>query len=211
MPTATRAPLPERPPLTPAEQLLARSADPNLCAVTFTGDGISDTPVLEWQGDLYEHLPIPARDGLVFGGWYSTPEDAAAFTTAAAHQRRRRRDLHRPPGLAVRVMEDAGGERGGGRPHPDPDVPPVHRGPGGRERLAARQLRVHRRLRRAYEPHRDDRVLPADLDRAERVHRRPPLSAEPLRDHHRRRRRPVAGSIWRCRSSTSTRCWPHRS
>ncbi|KRA26043.1 xylanase [Microbacterium sp. Root61] len=81
-PTVSRTPLPEKPPLTPAEQLLARSADPNLCAVTFTGDGVTDAPVLEWQGALYEHLPIPARDGLVFGGWYSTPEDAAAFTTA---------------------------------------------------------------------------------------------------------------------------------
>jgi hypothetical protein len=67
---------------TPAQELLARTNDPDVCAVTFAGDGISHDPVLETQGTLYAHLPIPTRDGLVFAGWYATPADAAAFTVS---------------------------------------------------------------------------------------------------------------------------------
>ena len=71
------------PPLPTAEQLLLDSGDANACAVSFEGDGIADAPVLEQQGRLYAHLPIPRRDGAVFAGWYRTPEDAAAYTTTA--------------------------------------------------------------------------------------------------------------------------------
>lgn len=73
------APTPEPTPLTPEEQLLAGTADPAACAVSFAGDGIADAPMLQTQGALYAALPIPARDGLVFAGWYATPEDAAAY------------------------------------------------------------------------------------------------------------------------------------
>lgn len=76
-PTLTHKPTP--PPLTPAQQLLASSRDANACAVSFAGDGVADAPMLQMQGALYEGLPIPARDGLVFAGWYTTPDDAAAF------------------------------------------------------------------------------------------------------------------------------------
>lgn len=77
--TSTPAPTPTPTPRTPAEQLLDASTDPNACAVSFAGDGIADQPELETQGSLYQHLPIPQRDGLVFGGWYATPDAAAAF------------------------------------------------------------------------------------------------------------------------------------
>ncbi len=77
--TESAAPTPTPTPLTPEEQLLASSADPAACAVSFAGDGIADAPMLQTQGALYTGLPIPSRDGLVFAGWYATPEDAAAF------------------------------------------------------------------------------------------------------------------------------------
>ncbi len=77
--TPTASPTPSQTPLTPVEQLLNSSADPNACAVSFAGDGIADQPELETQGTLYQHLPIPQRDGLVFAGWYATPDAAAAF------------------------------------------------------------------------------------------------------------------------------------
>lgn len=70
-------PTPE--PLTPAEQLIADANDPNACAVSFTGDAIDIAPVLETQGQPYASLPIPAREGMVFAGWYDTAEDAAAL------------------------------------------------------------------------------------------------------------------------------------
>lgn len=73
------APTPDPTPLTPEEQLLAGTTDPAACAVSFAGDGIADAPMLQTQGALYAALPIPARDGLVFAGWYATPEDAAAY------------------------------------------------------------------------------------------------------------------------------------
>jgi hypothetical protein len=79
-PSATPTPTPT--PLTPEEELLAGTADPSACAVSFTGDGIADAPMLQRQGTLYEGLPIPARDGQVFAGWYATAEDAAAYAVA---------------------------------------------------------------------------------------------------------------------------------
>ena len=69
-------------PLSPVEQLLAGTDDPMACAVTFSGDGIVDAPMLQPQGTLYGGLPIPARDGAAFGGWYATPDAAAAFDPA---------------------------------------------------------------------------------------------------------------------------------
>ncbi|MFC8682184.1 xylanase [Microbacterium ureisolvens] len=72
-------PTPTPTPLTPEEQLLATTTDPAACAVSFTGEGIGDAPMLQAQGALYSGLPIPARDGLVFAGWYATPADAAAL------------------------------------------------------------------------------------------------------------------------------------
>lgn len=70
-------------PLTASEQLLATTEDPNACAVSFTGEGVADVPMLQTQGTLYHDLPIPARDGLVFAGWYATAADAAAFALPA--------------------------------------------------------------------------------------------------------------------------------
>lgn len=78
-PTPRPTPTPTPTPLTPEEQLLATAPDPAACAVSFTGDGITDAPQLQTQGALYAGLPIPARDGLVFAGWYATPADAAAL------------------------------------------------------------------------------------------------------------------------------------
>lgn len=85
---ASPAPAPSRSipssvPRTDAQNLLARDADPAACAVTFAGEGISDSPVIEKQGTLFQHLPSPARPGLVFAGWYGSDADAAAFTTAS--------------------------------------------------------------------------------------------------------------------------------
>jgi len=78
-PTSSPTPTPTPTPLTPEEQLLATSADPAACAVSFAGDGVTDAPQLQTQGALYTGLPIPSRDGLVFAGWYATPADAAAL------------------------------------------------------------------------------------------------------------------------------------
>lgn len=79
-PTSSSTPTPTPSPLTPTEELLASADDPNACAVSFAGDGVADAPMLQTQGALYSGLPIPARDGLVFAGWYSTEADAAAFS-----------------------------------------------------------------------------------------------------------------------------------
>lgn len=70
-------------PLTPAQQLVADAGDPAACAVTFTGDGAPVDPMLQSQNGLYAGLPIPAQEGRVFAGWYSSEADAAAFTVAA--------------------------------------------------------------------------------------------------------------------------------
>ncbi len=82
-PSATPTPTETAAPLTEAERLLASADDPNACAVTFAGDGIDMAVVRQDTGTLYRDLPLPARDGLVFAGWYPTAEDAAAFTDAA--------------------------------------------------------------------------------------------------------------------------------
>jgi hypothetical protein len=76
-PSAT--PSPTATALTAEEQLLATTTDPAACVVSFTGDGVVDAPMLQTQGALYTGLPIPARDGLVFAGWYATPADAASL------------------------------------------------------------------------------------------------------------------------------------
>lgn len=76
-PTAT-------PPPTPSRALLATTDDPDACAVTFAGDGISDAPTLQTQGTLHTDLPIPASEGRVFAGWYATTDGAAAL---AIHDR----------------------------------------------------------------------------------------------------------------------------
>ncbi len=81
--TSAPSPSPTPTPLTPAEALLAETDDPNACAVSFAADGVEVAPQLQTQGVLYNALPIPARDGAVFAGWYATPEDAAAFAVPA--------------------------------------------------------------------------------------------------------------------------------
>lgn len=78
-PSVTPTPTPTPTPLTPSQALLATTDDPDACAVSFQGDGIADAPQLQTQGALYSGLPVPARDGLVFAGWYATPADAASF------------------------------------------------------------------------------------------------------------------------------------
>ncbi|MGL3151120.1 polysaccharide deacetylase family protein [Microbacterium sp. A82] len=81
--TTSPAPTPEQTVLTPVEKLLADADDPLACVVSFTGDGIADDPLLQRQDALYAALPIPARDGMAFGGWYTTAEAAAAFQPEA--------------------------------------------------------------------------------------------------------------------------------
>jgi len=76
---ANATPTPSATPLTASQQLLETTDDPNACAVSFSGDGVADAPMLQTQGVLYAGLPIPQRDGLVFAGWYASPTDAAAF------------------------------------------------------------------------------------------------------------------------------------
>ncbi|MDR6866537.1 hypothetical protein J2Y69_001130 [Microbacterium resistens] len=82
-PAGSTAPSETPTPKSPAEALLAGATDPNACAVSFQGDGIALDPMLQTQGVLYTGLPIPARAGSVFAGWYATPEDAAAYTPTA--------------------------------------------------------------------------------------------------------------------------------
>lgn len=77
--SSSAAPIPSATPLTASQQLLETTDDPQACAVSFAGEGVADQPMLQTQGMLYSGLPIPQRDGLVFAGWYATPEDAAAF------------------------------------------------------------------------------------------------------------------------------------
>ena len=83
-PTIEQTPEPTRtpPPLTAAERLLREAGDANACAVSFEGEGIDQAPILQQQGFLFNTLPLPAKEGAVFAGWYATPEDAAARTVA---------------------------------------------------------------------------------------------------------------------------------
>ncbi len=76
-------PTPAAAPSTPAEQLLAEADNPLACAVSFVGEGIDLPPSLQYATTLYLALPIPARDGLVFAGWYPTEADAAALTATS--------------------------------------------------------------------------------------------------------------------------------
>ncbi|HEX5729115.1 xylanase [Microbacterium sp.] len=78
-PAVTPSPATPADPSSPAQALLASTDDPEACAVTFEGEGISAEPALQKQGVLYADLPVPQRDGMVFAGWYATPEDASAF------------------------------------------------------------------------------------------------------------------------------------
>lgn len=76
---AKATPTPTSTPLTPAQQLLKTAADPaKACAVSFSGDGIAQAPLLQTEGVLYTGLPIPEKAGAVFAGWYPTPEAAQA-------------------------------------------------------------------------------------------------------------------------------------
>lgn len=81
VPVAT-TPGPEAP-TDPVEVLLAGTDDPNACAVIFHGEGVDDGPQLQTQGLRYQGLPIPAREGAVFGGWYTTDAAATALDPAA--------------------------------------------------------------------------------------------------------------------------------
>ncbi len=78
-PSATTPPVP----LSPEEELLATTSDPAACAVSFSGDGVSDPPILQTQGKLYDALPIPSHEGLVFAGWYATADGAASLSVPA--------------------------------------------------------------------------------------------------------------------------------
>ncbi|MGO2745237.1 polysaccharide deacetylase family protein [Microbacterium sp.] len=80
---ASSTPTPEPTPLSPAEQLLADANDPTACAAVFSGEGITDAPMLQHQATLYAGLPIPAQEGMAFGGWYATEDAAAAFDPAS--------------------------------------------------------------------------------------------------------------------------------
>ena len=82
-PTPTPTPSPTATPLTPAQSLLASSSDPNTCAVSFAGDGITLDPQLQAQGARYQNLPIPHAEGRVFAGWYEAASDATALTQSA--------------------------------------------------------------------------------------------------------------------------------
>lgn len=66
------------PTLSPAQQLLVDSGNPDGCVVVFAGDAIADAPEVETAGQRYLNLPIPAADGRVFTGWYTSPGAAAA-------------------------------------------------------------------------------------------------------------------------------------
>lgn len=76
-------PTPEPTPLSAEEQLLADADDPLACAVSFEGEGIAQQPMLQSQSALYAALPIPAQDGRVFAGWYTSADAAAAYQTDA--------------------------------------------------------------------------------------------------------------------------------
>jgi hypothetical protein len=82
-PQPSASPTPTPTPLTAAEQLLAGTADPQACAVSFTGDGIALPPQLQTQGALYAALPIPRAEGRVFAGWYASAADAASAARSA--------------------------------------------------------------------------------------------------------------------------------
>jgi hypothetical protein len=51
---------------------------PDRCIVQFAGRDIHVSPQQQLIGSLYDRLPIPARGGEVFTGWYRTAADAAS-------------------------------------------------------------------------------------------------------------------------------------
>ena len=80
--SAAAMPSPSPTPSTPAEALLATATDPNACAVSFAGTGITMGPQLQTEGKLYQYLPIPQRPRAVFAGWYPSRQAAAAAQTS---------------------------------------------------------------------------------------------------------------------------------
>lgn len=81
-PTAGDEPPAETAP-TLVQALLAATDDPAACVVSFEGEEVDLPPILQSEGSLFDRLPIPQRDGLVFAGWYATPADAAAYAVPA--------------------------------------------------------------------------------------------------------------------------------
>ncbi|GAB3631100.1 hypothetical protein GCM10027421_04530 [Microbacterium shaanxiense] len=75
----TTTPGPQPTPLTAEEQLLADVDDPLACAVSFEGEAITQEPMLQSQNSAYAALPIPALEGRVFAGWYTSPDGASAY------------------------------------------------------------------------------------------------------------------------------------
>lgn len=56
------------------------------CAVpsqTFCNRSFAQEPMLQSQSAMYAALPMPAQDGRVFAGWYTSAEAAAAYQTDA--------------------------------------------------------------------------------------------------------------------------------
>ena len=86
--TASATPTPTPTPLTPEEQLLASTTDPAACAVSFTGDGIADAPMLQTPADAVA-FAVPARVNgsepvvctnqrvTLYGAWMSPEQNAA--------------------------------------------------------------------------------------------------------------------------------------
>ncbi len=81
-PATAEAPPAEAPPKL-VQALLAATDDPAACVVSFEGDGVDLPPILQSEGSLFDRLPIPQRDDLVFAGWYATRADAAAYAVPA--------------------------------------------------------------------------------------------------------------------------------
>ncbi|NYE19669.1 xylanase [Microbacterium immunditiarum] len=81
-PTAGDEPPAETPP-TLVQALLAATDDPAACVVSFEGEEVDLPPILQSEGSLFDRLPIPQREGLVFAGWYATLADAAAYAVPA--------------------------------------------------------------------------------------------------------------------------------
>ena len=82
-PVVTHAPALEPPTIPPTQELLLEDGDPNACAVSFAGEGVTDAPHIARTGGRYLSLPIPRAEGRVFAGWYAS-EDAAATRDVAS-------------------------------------------------------------------------------------------------------------------------------
>lgn len=79
---ASPTPPPPPPPLSATQQMLIDSGDPTTCAVSFEGADLDVAPILQHEGQLYAGLPIPAREGSVFAGWYASPAGAESLDIA---------------------------------------------------------------------------------------------------------------------------------